>query len=228
MKKILIIPIALLMSIGVARSQSDKVSLGINVVGNYTGYAYGDHGQATRPRVGYGAGLSVTVAITSRINIETGLQYDAFNSKVDVVMDPFSPAKTYGQKECITLPVLFQYEFGPKEMFFVNVGPALKFNLSHRQRMEFGDNYVLNPGGEHNQGFIPAFTSTSDIGYRERNVTLALIAGVGMKVPLVRKLDFVWEARFTGDITNVNNPDITSDQFRLLNVSLKAGLAYRF
>lgn len=230
MKKISFIVCLLLMSISMARSQTDKVAIGVNVAGNYAGYIYNKEHQGDTPKskIGYSAGLSVVVALTSRINIETGLQYDAFNYGVNIVMDPYSPAKTYGKKDYLTLPILFQYEFGPKQMFYVNVGPVVEFNLSHRQRMEFGDNYVANPQGGLSDHLVPAHSSTTDLSYKEHKVVLAMAVGVGMKVPLVKKLDFVWEARFTGDLTNVNNPSETIEQLRLLNFMLKAGLAYRF
>lgn len=229
MKKISFIACLLLVSICMVRAQADRVSIGVNVAGNYAGYIYDKEHQINTPKskIGYGAALSVVVAVAPRINIETGLQYDALKYGVNVVMDPYSPTRTYGTKDYLTLPILFQYEFGPKQMFYVNVGPVLEFNLSHRQRMEFEDNYVRDPNTGTN-GLIPAFSSTIDLSYKERKVVLAMAVGLGMKVPLVEKLDFVWEARFTGDLTNINNKSEAVEQFRLLNFRLRAGLAYRF
>lgn len=233
MKKILITSVIALLCVNAMAQDRRGVALGVNLTGNITAYTQGTRGNLTeqfKPNVGYGAGLFVTIPVAKRFSIQAEVQYDALRATLDPrpPMIPFMSSRAYSKREYITVPIMLQYEFGKKYRFFVNFGPALKFNLSSRYRLEYDELYFSESTPP--VQLIPAHTDTQDNRDDEHRMVVALVAGFGMKIPVAKKVDFIWEARLSGDISRVINPNATQwlDHTQALNLALRAGVAYRF
>lgn len=232
MKKLIITSCLILLCMGIMAQERSEVALGVNLTGNITAYTHETNGASTeqfKPNVGYGAGLFVAIPVADRFNIQAEVQYDALRATLNPTPRniPFRSDRAYSKREYITVPVMLQYEFGKRHKFFVNFGPALKFNLSSLYRLEYDDQYFsefTDPAH-----LIPAHTETTNNRDDEHRIVVALVAGIGMKIPMAKKVDFIWEARISGDISRVRNPNIIYlNGTQAINLALRVGVAYKF
>lgn len=236
MRKNIIIAFLILLCVNVLAQERRGVALGVNLTGNFTAYTAitgrsSSYSEQFKPNVGYGAGLFVTIPVAGRFSIQAEVQYDALRATLNPrpMTMPMMPNRAYSKREYLSIPLMLQYEFGKKHKFFVNFGPALKFNLSSRYNLVYDDRYYsIAPSMP--EVFYPGHSWSMDQREHENRMVVALVAGFGMKIPVAKRVDFVWEARLSGDISRVFNPNNTVylDGTQALNLALKAGVAYRF
>lgn len=203
------------------------ISMGINGTFNTTTMveSAGSHFLEYFFGPGYGVGLFVNVPFAKRFSFQGEIEYDRFKA-IDGNWDGGGSSVYYMVSEAISVPLLIQYEFGKKRNTFLNFGPELRFNtraFNKSPRESPSDYYrydreAMNP------------------------VSLAFAVGIGMRLPIAKKFDFLWEIRLSSDLTSLSREldyrwefgqehryDFNDDEnFRRLNLAIKAGFAYRF
>lgn len=234
MKKLIMLSIVALLCLSAMAQDRNGVAIGVNLTGNLTAYtAITDrvvYSEQFRPNVGYGAGLFITIPVAQRLNIQAEVQYDVLRSSLNPrpMTQPMGANRAYSKREYMTVPLMMQYEVGKKYKFFINFGPMLKFSLSSRYRLEFDERYYA-PGSD-TPVLYPKHTMILDQKENENRMVFALVAGFGMKIPIAKRVDFVCEARLSGDVSRVIDPNNNYylNGTQAINLALRAGVAYSF
>lgn len=187
---------------------------------------------------GYGVGLFVNVPFAERFSFQGEVEYgryrafdfmrviacgDGSGSGQSESFPGSGPSTNYIVSEAISVPLLIQYEFGKRRNMFLNFGPELRFNTKVFDKVYDRYDRQAYTIPYHSEAIVP--------------VSLAFAVGFGMRVPVAMKVDFLWEVRLSSDLTSISrDTDLRwreggfrdNEEFRRLNIAIKAGLAYRF
>lgn len=170
-------------------------------------------------------GLFVNVPFAKQFSFQGEIQYDRFRA---ISGNNFTggPSVHYTVSEAISVPLLIQYEFGKRRNMFLNFGPELRFNTRTFDRFYYRDWKRTTPYHYKSGAINP--------------VSLAFDAGFGMRVPIAQRFDFLWELRLSADLTSLSTEvdyqgwaqDFyyglrNGDNFRRINLAIRAGFAYR-
>lgn len=210
-------------------SQRERsVSIGVNGVFHLSTFLESAGGGIPYlPGTGWGAGGSVNVPFAERFSFQGELQYDRFRSLETGALSNV-PSTDYTVSEAVSVPLLIQYEFGKRRNIFLNFGPELRFNTRAFDKTYYSGGSRTTTNLYDCQAIAP--------------VSLAFAVGIGMRLPIAKKFDFLWEIRLSSDLTSLSREldyrwefgqehryDFNDDEnFRRLNLAIKAGFAYRF
>lgn len=165
------------------------------------------------PNFGGGAAVFALIPISKSFNFQPELTFQNYrmvqtNSNTTLPNGEALPEgdNIYRITQFVSLPMLFQFDrFGGRNMWFVNLGPELKYCVANRdQHTQSG--YKIN--------YLP----------QTNRFILALNLGFGMHVPVAEKLDFLWELRLASDLTSASE---VKANLRHMSLDLKVGVLYK-
>lgn len=180
-----------------------NLALNSAVIDNYDGF----------PNFGGGISIFALIPISRSFNFQPELGFQ--NYRLVQTNSEGTPHQgeqleggdnIYRITQYVTLPMLFQFDrFGGRNMWFVNLGPELKYCVANRDQHTESDH-------------------RTDYLSQTNRFTLALNLGFGMHVPVAEKLDFLWELRLASDLTSASKIKANT---RHMSLDLKVGILYR-
>lgn len=208
-------------------NEKRDMRVGVNLAGNIAMKTYTDWGRyitAETPGFGGGVGAYFNIAIAKRFNFQAEVNYDILRHGNGTITPNGEMFDLISIKQYINVPMLFQYK-SPNSMFFLNFGPELRFLLYETTKGKCRG-YFYHLDLERNYHY---YEDNNTSYYKP--VVLAFNVGVGMQVPVTKRLDFVWETRFAFDITSsVRSKPLTFLGYgnNMYSLTLRAGVAYKF
>lgn len=180
-----------------------NISLNSSVIKDYYGF----------PNFGGGISVFALIPISKSFNFQPELGFQNYRlvqtHSVDASHQGHPVLESddiYRITQYVTLPMLFQFDrFGGRNMWFVNLGPELKYCVANRDQ---------HTALDHRVNYLP----------QTSRFTLALNLGFGMHVPVAEKLDFMWELRLASDLTSAME---TIANLRHMSLDLKVGVMYK-
>lgn len=180
-----------------------NLALNTAVMENYYGF----------PNFGAGAAIFALIPISKSFNFQPELTFQ--NYRMIQTSTKNSPHQNqplengdniYRITQYLTIPMLFQFDrFGGRNMWFINLGPEIKYCLANRDQ---------HTNTDHKTNYLP----------QTNRFILALNLGAGMHVPVAPKLDFLWELRLSGDLTSASKNEAN---LRHASLDLKVGILYK-
>lgn len=198
-------------SVACAQTQMERnVSVGIRGAANITYITSFE----ICPYVGWGAGLNVRVPFSDRFSFYGEVNYDRY-----VVWSGIHQAGStyfvFDNNNYLSVPLMVQYSFGQRKRDYLSFGPTLRFSMG-AESVAYKD-------------FIQrSWREPLDLGNREiYPMVLAINVGYGKLIPVSRRFDFIWECRFSGDITPLYERYHGHKFSHLLNIGFAVSFMYK-
>jgi len=169
--------------------------------------------QKQNPLLGFSTGIGLRFNTPKVAGIYTGIYIErkGFEWPIPITNSEGKPV-SYSYKAMyhyVTIPVMLNVTIGKKVQFFVNAGGYVSalFRIHLQQKELMIDN--VNPGGYH-------------------YVDAGFCGGIGLRIPVLKRLIFSFEARnSTGFLKVVKNTE-SKDAFYNTSTSFMVSLAYSF
>ncbi|MFD0750473.1 porin family protein [Mucilaginibacter calamicampi] len=186
MKKLLITLIAVLGICSFAQAQKSKgVEFGAGI--GYNGSTIlSEHNDRAEIRSGFNAALSIDKYFSDKWSLKVKAIYDQKGSNKSEVIDDDIVGFADISAHYISVPVMANWHFGKTRNWYLNVGPYAGFLLDAERSITYlGVKYPRSMTSQFNK------------------VDAGLAYGVGVKLPLSKKLKFYVELDGQNGVTNI-------------------------
>jgi hypothetical protein len=205
MKKILTTLLILFSIYSTSFAQTKNTAeFGINVGYNSAGVAYSGSNQTSDYTNGFNLGISGESYFSNRWSIKGKLIYDqkGWGNGFLIFPDGTEVDGVNVHVNYLTIPVMANWHFGRQRNWYLNFGPYAGFLLSANES-----------------------SNSADIKNAFNTVDFGLAFGIGVKIPVSNKMNFIVEYDGQGGVTNIfkDSPDATVQNVRS---SFNVGLSF--
>lgn len=192
-----------------------KWSAGIQAGANYSNYTAVLNSQPeyiAKYKSGFMFGANISYKLNGWLSLRAEVDFDKRNYFNKIKIGEKDGAAVYGELETgnhLSLPLVVQFELGKQTGFITQIGTTLNYLIG--QGKSFKD---LNIAREDTDIY-----RYNDIIFKTR---MAIIAGIGLRIPINDKIGFMWLTRGFFDLGN----DSTGDVIDKMSFAGTAGVQY--